>query len=112
MDNSTKKWLYDISVTIERIDNIFGDHPKCYADFVDDFRTKMAIERGIEIIGEAMNRILKENPTIEISNARKIVDAQNTIIHGYDKIEDETIWGIVIKHLPILKAEVEKLLNR
>jgi len=111
MDNNTKKWLYDISVTIDRIDAIFGDRPKRYADFVKDFRTKMAVERGIEIIGEATNRILKENPTIKITNARKIVDTRNSIIHGYDKIEDETIWGIVIKHLPVLKTEVEQLLT-
>lgn len=38
------------------------------------------------------------------------VDVRNRIIHGYDVVSDETIWGIVANHIPFLKAEVEKLL--
>jgi uncharacterized protein with HEPN domain len=58
-----------------------------------------------------MGRILKENPNINISNSRKIVDARNKIIHGYDDISDDVVWGIVINHLPLLKQEAEKLLK-
>lgn len=58
-----------------------------------------------------MNRILKENNSIEISNFRKIVDVRNRIIHGYDSVSDDVIWGIVIKNLPVLKTEVSHLLN-
>jgi len=110
MDNNIKIWLYDIVKAIDHIDSFFVDRPKCYADFIKDLRTKFAVERNIEIIGEAMNRILKKDDTIEITNARKIVDARNSISHGYDQIDDTVIWGIVVNHLPILKTEVEKLL--
>ncbi len=48
---------------------------------------------------------------ISISNSRKIVDLRNRVIHGYDNVSDEIIWGVVIKHLPILQLEIEKLLN-
>lgn len=58
-----------------------------------------------------MSRILKENNSIEISNSRKIVDVRNRIIHGYDSVSDDVIWGIVIKNLPVLKTEVSHLLN-
>jgi uncharacterized protein with HEPN domain len=58
-----------------------------------------------------MGRILNENPNINISNSRKIVDARNKIIHGYDDISDDVVWGIVINHLPLLKQEAEKLLK-
>ena len=71
-------------------------------------RTKRAVERNIEIIGEAMNRILKHDGKIEISNSRKIVDVRNRIIHGYDSVSDDVIWGIVIKNLPVLQKEVEQ----
>jgi len=54
---------------------------------------------------------LKRDATIELSNSRKIVAARNRIIHGYDLISDETIWGIVIKHIPLLKEEVQLLLG-
>jgi uncharacterized protein with HEPN domain len=65
----------------------------------------------VEIIGEAMNRILQKDTSIELTNSRKIVDTRNRIIHGYDSVSDEIIWGIVITHLPVLKTEIKKLLN-
>jgi uncharacterized protein with HEPN domain len=58
-----------------------------------------------------MLRVLKKDETITISNSRKIVDLRNRIIHGYDTVSDETIWGIVIKHLPTLQMEIDALLK-
>ena len=66
---------------------------------------------AVEEIGEAMNRILKSNADVHISNARKIVDARNYIIHGYDSLSVDILWSIVINHLPKLKAEVTELLK-
>jgi uncharacterized protein with HEPN domain len=111
MDNSIKTWLYDILNSINEIESYFVDTPKIFEIYQNDLRTKRAIERNIEIIDEAMNRILKENSSIEISNSRKIVDVRNRIIHGYDSVSDDVIWGIVIKNLPVLKSEVTHLLN-
>ena len=85
--------------------------PKDFEKYQADTRTKRAVERNIEIIGEAMSRILNQDQTIEISNSRKIVDVRNRIIHGYDSVSDDVIWGIMIRHLPVLQIEVEKLLN-
>ena len=111
MDNSIKTWLYDILNSINEIESYFVETPKRFEIYQNDLRTKRAIERNIEIIGEAMSRILKENNSIEISNSRKIVDVRNRIIHGYDSVSDDVIWGIVIKNLPVLKTEVSQLLN-
>lgn len=84
---------------------------KDFFEFQKDLKTKKAIERNIEIIGEAMNRILRIQPDIKISKARKIVDTRNRIVHGYDTISDDIIWTIVTKDLPSLKKEVTKLLE-
>jgi uncharacterized protein with HEPN domain len=65
----------------------------------------------LEIIGEALNRILKERPDIAISDSRKIVDTRNRLIHGYDSVTEDIIWLIIIKYLPVLKMEVHKLLQ-
>lgn len=111
MDNSIKTWLYDILNSINEIESYFVETPKMFEIYQNDLKTKRAIERNIEIIGEAMSRILKENNSIEISNSRKIVDVRNRIIHGYDSVSDDVIWGIVIKNLPVLKTEVSQLLN-
>jgi len=35
----------------------------------------------------------------------------NRIIHAYDAVDDNMIWEIVVKHLPLLKKEVEALLK-
>ena len=82
-----------------------------FLKYQKDLRTKRAVERNVEIIGEALSRILKRDETIVITNSRKIVDTRNRIIHGYDSVSDDVIWGIVVRHLPVLQAEVEKLLE-
>lgn len=106
-----KTWLYDILNAINEIECFFIDVPKTFPVYQNDLKTKRAVERNIEIIGEAMSRILNMDNSILLSNARKIVDTRNRIIHGYDSVSDDIIWSIVIKHLPILKTEIEKLLN-
>ena len=111
MDNDIKTWLYDILSSINEIESYYIDTPKIFEIYENDIRTKRAVERNIEIIGEAMSRILKQDNRIEISNSRKIVDVRNRIIHGYDSVSDDVIWGIVVKNLPVLQKEVEKLLN-
>ncbi|MBP6550013.1 MAG: DUF86 domain-containing protein [Flavobacterium sp.] len=111
MDNNIKTWLYDILSSINEIESYFVDTPKTFEIYQNDLKTKRAVERNIEIIGEAMSRILKEDNRIQISNSKKIVDVRNRIIHGYDSVSDDVIWGIVIKNLPVLQKEVEVLLG-
>jgi len=111
MDNDMKAWLYDILNAIMEIESFFDNSPKEFAKYQSDLRTKRAVERNIEIIGEALSRILKRDETIIISNSRKIVDTRNRIIHGYDSVSDDVIWGIVIRHLPMLETEIQTLIG-
>lgn len=111
MDIDIKAWLYDILNAITEIESFFNNSTKEFSIYQNDLRTKRAIERNIEIIGEALGRILKRDETILISNSRKIVDTRNRIIHGYDSVSDEVIWGIIIRHLPILQTEIQELLG-
>ena len=80
-------------------------------EYVADIKTKRAIERNLEIIGEAVSRILKKDKTFSLKNARNIIGTRNRIIHGYDQITDDLIWSIVINHLPKLQKEVFDLLE-
>jgi len=111
MDNDIKAWLYDILNAILEIESFFDDSPKVFSKYQSDLRTNRAVERNIEIIGEALSRILKRDETILITNSRKIIDTRNRIIHGYDSVSDDVIWGIVIRHLPVLHTEIETLLS-
>lgn len=110
MGTEIRTWMYDILNAIKEIDSFFVETGKTFIAYQNDLRTRRAVERNMEIIGEAINRILQVQPGIRISNSRKIVDTRNRIIHGYDNVSDEMIWSIVIKHLPILKNEIELLL--
>ena len=111
MNEKVLKCLYDIKFAIDEIDSFFIHREKQFEDYSKDIILKRAIERNLEIIGEAMSRILKEEPDFYIENARRIVGLRNQIIHGYDSVSDENIWGIVISHLPKLKVEIEKLIK-
>lgn len=59
MDIEIKTWLYDILNAITEIDSFFLDQPKEFSAYKNDTRTRRAVERNVEIIGEAMNRILQ-----------------------------------------------------
>ncbi len=112
MDSEIKTWLYDILQSISEIESYFEGKPKRFEDYSKDIRTKRAVERDFEIIGEAVNRILKKDVDFRIENAQKIIGTRNRIAHGYDKISDDLIWSIVINHLPKLKSEITSLLDR
>jgi uncharacterized protein with HEPN domain len=111
MDIEIKTWLYDILNAIIEIESFLSDTPKDFIAYQNDLKTRRAVERNVEIIGEAMNRVINKDGSIQLSNSRKIVDTRNRIIHGYDSVSDDIIWGIIINHLPALKSEIEKLLE-
>ena len=111
MDNEIKKWLYDILQSIEEIESYFIDKPKIFENYINDIKTKRAVERDLEIIGEALNRILKKDILFQIENSHKIIGTRNRIAHGYDSISDDLIWSIVINHIPKLKIEIKNLLG-
>ncbi len=103
-------WLEDIARSIHEI-YTFLPEPRDFLAFETDLKAKKATERNLEIIGEAINRILKLEPDIQISDSRRIVDTRNRIIHGYDSVTADILWLIIQKSLPILEVEVEKLLS-
>jgi uncharacterized protein with HEPN domain len=111
MPHEIKKYLFDIQCSINSIFEFLGPR----RDFNVYLSTKLlrrGVERELEIIGEAAKKLLQLNHDIDIENARKIIDLRNLITHGYDKVDDTIIWGIINKHLPLLKKQVENLLKQ
>jgi uncharacterized protein with HEPN domain len=109
--------MYDIKACLKDIEQSiieiyeFLPSKRDFFEFQKDLKTRKAVERNIEIIGEAMDRILKTDPDYPISDSRKIVDTRNRIIHGYDSVSEDIIWLIVNKHLPALEQQVKELLK-
>jgi uncharacterized protein with HEPN domain len=110
MDNEFKKYLFDIQESIDSIQKYLGDK-RDFKVYMADKMLRRAVEREFEIIGEAMSRIEKLDSTIEISSKRQIISMRNRVIHGYDKIDNEIIWGTIVRHLPTLKLEIDNLLD-
>ena len=113
MDEKILKWIYDIKIAISEIDSYFENKEKNFFQYKNDLMLKRAVERDLEIIGEAVNRILKRDPQFEskIEDSKAIIGLRNQVIHAYDNISDELIWSILINHLPKLKKEIETLLS-
>jgi uncharacterized protein with HEPN domain len=72
---------------------------------------RSAIERQLEILGEALGRLRAELPEIEadLPELPRIVGLRNRLAHGYSEIEDELIWSIITDHLPGLLGRLESL---
>ncbi len=112
MDREIKKYLEDIAFAVDEINSFIEQYPRRYDIFCTTPILVRAVQMNVAIIGEAMNRVLKLKSDIAISNARKIVNTRNYVIHGYDSLRKEILWAIVIRDLPILKEEVSNLLGR
>jgi len=110
MHPDIKIWLKDIEISIKEIHE-FLPPDGSFDNFRNDLKARKAIERNVEIIGEAMKRLLDSKPEIKISGSRKIVDTRNRIIHGYNNISADVIWLIITRDLPVLEKEVEYLLK-
>ena len=60
MDERILKWLYDIKSAIEEIESYFVGIPNDFKHYSSNLILKRAVERDLEIIGEAVNRILNK----------------------------------------------------
>jgi uncharacterized protein with HEPN domain len=105
-----KKLLVDIIECINSIDEHL-ENKRILDEYLSNKTKRRAVEREIEIIGEAMSKLLKINPEINISYSRIIVDLRNKVIHAYDNVDDILIWKIINKDLPVLLTECQTLLD-
>jgi uncharacterized protein with HEPN domain len=111
MNDEAKKLLTDIFESIVLIEEYTKDKLQ-FEIYSANRQLKDSVERRLEIIGEAMNSLQEMDENISITSSRKIVNTRNKLIHGYDEVEDVIVWEIVVKHLPILKTEVQRLLSQ
>jgi uncharacterized protein with HEPN domain len=112
MQHRILKYLLDIESIILEIEEIKVKAENNFAFFNSDIILQRAIERDLEIIGEAIRKIFEIEPKIEISSAKNIIGLRNIISHAYDSIEPEMIWGIIQKNIPILSDEIQKIKSK
>lgn len=110
MDEYSRKYLLDVLNACEEVE-LFFEGEKMFSSFQTDVLRQRAVERNVEIMGEAINQLLKHNPSIALPNAKAIIGTRNRVIHAYDNVTPEFLWGLVINHIPKLREDVVALLG-
>jgi uncharacterized protein with HEPN domain len=105
-----RKYLFDISRACQRLKDFTAG--KALVDYSADAMLRSAVERQFEIIGEALNQALRQEPALgrRISDTSRIVAFRNQLIHGYAEIADDVVWGVLETDLPEISREVDALL--
>jgi uncharacterized protein with HEPN domain len=83
------------------------------ARYQQDLMLRSAVERQLEILGEACTRLAREHPALfdELPSARSAVALRNRIAHGYDHIDDQTVFETVTRNLPAFEGELQRWLR-
>lgn len=74
---------------------------------------RAAVERELEIIGEALSRLAKLDPAVaaRIREHRRIIAFRNVLIHGYSDVDDRLVWDVASSKLAALREDVEAMLR-
>jgi len=102
------KYFLDIESVIEEIESIKKKTQNDFQNFSTDIILQRAVERDLEILGEAIKKIIEIEPTIKITASKNIIGLRNIISHAYDSVEPEILWGIIQKNIPELANEIRK----
>ena len=80
-----------------------------FDDYENDDMLQAAVERKLEIIGEALNRVRRRSPDVlsGIYNHDRIIGLRNVLAHGYDIVDNRLIWSVVRLHLPRFRREIQ-----
>lgn len=106
-----RKYLFDIRSAADLLAEFLAG--KTFADYQRDAMLRAAVERQFEIIGQAVSQLarLDEELAAHITNYRRVIAFRNILIHGYSDVDDALVWDVVETNLPLLRHEVERLLN-
>jgi uncharacterized protein with HEPN domain len=84
-----------------------------FASFRSNRMLRSAVERQLEIVGEALGRARVESPDLasHIPDLSKIIGLRHRLAHGYGEIDDEIIWSIAVEEVPRFVEQLERILS-
>ena len=105
-----EKYLYDIVSGCEFL--VEFTRTKTIEDYKNDRPFRSALERELQIIGEAMLQLDKASPqkAAQIEDYRSIIGFRHILVHGYDSLDPATVWNVIETKLDILLKQARKLL--
>ena len=72
-----------------------------------------ALERFIEVIGEAASKIsTATQESAEEIPWRQIIGMRNRLVHGYAAVDHDIVWDVASADIPALIASLERLLDK
>jgi uncharacterized protein with HEPN domain len=86
---------------------------KTEAEFRSDLVIRSAIERQLEILGEALNRLRRDDPdtAARVPDIDKIIGMRNIIAHEYGEVDDEIVWRAATTRIPALTPLLGELVE-
>lgn len=105
-----KAYLWDVLNSINLIQQFTAQ--RSLADYSNDVMLRSAVERQLEIIGEALAQLVRRFPNTgsRIGQHSEIIAFRNRLIHGYSFVANPVVWSIIETDLPRLQTEVKGLL--
>ena len=111
MKREAKKYIYDIQHALRLLQGFTAD--KSFSDYERDAMLRAAVERELEIIGEAMSQLAKADQLLvsQISEYQRIIGFRNVIVHQYSAVDDRLVWAVIETKIPTLRREIGSLLE-
>jgi uncharacterized protein with HEPN domain len=81
---------------------------RTFDDYLSDVMVRSAVERQLEIVGEALNQLAKGAPDVAalIPELRRVVAFRNILAHGYTSVDDALVWQLLTEKLPALERAI------
>ncbi|MEO6193790.1 MAG: HepT-like ribonuclease domain-containing protein [Thermoanaerobaculia bacterium] len=107
-----KKYLFDIQQAAKLV--LLFTAGLSFQEYAKNPMARSAVERQLMTLGESLNKLSQIDPSVASrvsADYRRIISFRNVLIHDYDSILDEVVWGVVETRLPPLLQEVETMLR-
>jgi uncharacterized protein with HEPN domain len=105
-------YVWDIRDACQRLKEGLGGVDK--GTYLADTMHRLAVERVLIVIGEAMSQLAKLDAALanELGPAAQIVAFRNVLVHSYFKIDHEQVWEVLTTHIPLLHAAADRVWAR
>jgi uncharacterized protein with HEPN domain len=105
------KLLWDALRAAERVMRFVAG--KTFADYEHDELVRSAVERQLEIIGEALSQLRRADPATaaQLAELPRVVAFRNILIHGYATVDNKLVWGVIETDLDTLRDSLQRLLG-
>jgi uncharacterized protein with HEPN domain len=108
-NNRDAGFIWDMLQAIAKIQQFTAN--LSFEDYLDSVLVQSAVERQLEILGEAAGRISPDfRSTHSDINWRRIIGLRNILIHRYDDIQQQVVWEVVVSSLVPLRTQLEECL--